>query len=79
MSLDEFLNKYNKSMSQYEIDEIEDRNIKNIKRKYWDMKYKAFKDEYNISDKDVGNNYNHIVQMEKEELENLYNSTYKQM
>lgn len=79
MSLEDFIKKYNRVMSQYEIDEIEDNNIKSIKRKYWKMKYEAFKDEHNISDKDLNDYYNYLMDKEKKELESLYNSTYKQV
>lgn len=42
MSLEEFLEKYNCAMNPYQINEIEDINIRNIKAKYWELKHKTF-------------------------------------
>lgn len=74
MSLEEFLEKYNCAMNPYQINEIEDINIRNIKAKYWELKHKNFLDERNISDQELGNVYDDLTQQEKKELTKYYNS-----
>jgi hypothetical protein len=74
MNLDEFLEKYNCAMNPKEIDAIKDINIKNIKRKYWDLKHKAFLDEHNIADTEIDNVYDSLTQKERKELEEYYNT-----
>ena len=77
MSLEEFLKKYNCTMNPKEIDEIEDINVFEIKRKYWELKHKAFLDEHNIADKDFGNVYDSLTQEERQELEEYYKTIQK--
>lgn len=72
MNLEEFLKKYNCAMNLKEIDEIEDKNILEIKRKYWELKHNAFLDEHNISDIDLENVYDSLTQKEEQELKEYY-------
>ena len=62
------------AMNPKEIDAIKDINIKNIKRKYWDLKHKAFLDEHNIADTEIDNVYDSLTQKERKELEEYYNT-----
>lgn len=39
MILSEFLKEYNRTMSPSQIDQIKDSKIKEIKRKYWNLKH----------------------------------------
>lgn len=71
MTLEEYLEKYTVNMNQNEISEISDSNIRNIKMKYWDKKHKAFLNEREIKDTELGNEFDRI-----EELEDYY-SEYK--
>lgn len=77
MVLEEFLNTYNCIMNQEEISEIKDINIKTIKRKYWNLKHKAFLDEQNISDSELEKAFDKYSLEEKMELEEYYNRKYK--
>lgn len=74
MTLNEFLKKYNCAMSQSEIDKIKDSRVKEIKRKYWNLKHKSFIDEKNVKDVELANIYNKYVELERKELEEYYNT-----
>ena len=76
MTLEEYLEKYTVNMNQDEISEISDSNIRNIKMKYWDKKHKAFLNEREIKDTELGNEFDRIEELEKKELEDYY-SEYK--
>lgn len=76
MTLEEYLEKYTVNMNQNEISEISDSNIRNIKMKYWDKKHKAFLNEREIKDTELGNEFDRIEELEKKELEDYY-SEYK--
>ena len=75
-TLEEYLEKYTVNMNQNEISEISDSNIRNIKMKYWDKKHKAFLNEREIQDTELGNEFDRIEELEKKELEDYY-SEYK--
>lgn len=62
-------------MNQEEIMNITDLDVRNIRMKYWNLKFKAFKDEYNIPDQELGNVLDKICNAEQEELK-LYKEKY---
>ena len=72
MTLEEYLEKYTTDMNQYEISEISDSNIGNIKMKYWNKKHEAFLNEKEIKDTELGNEFDRIKELEKKELEEYY-------
>ncbi len=74
MTLEEFLEKYNCDMNSTKIAEIEDLNIQVIKKKYWDLKHKAFLDEYKIKDWELGEELDKYTALERKDLEEYYNS-----
>lgn len=74
MTLEEFLEKYNCEMNTNKIAEIEDLKIQEIKRKYWDLKHKAFLNEYEIKDWELGKELDKYTKLERRELEEYYNS-----
>lgn len=45
MVLEEFLGKYHQEINSSKIFEIVNQKVQGIKKKYWDLKYKAFLDE----------------------------------
>ena len=67
MTLSEFLQKYNHAMNPNEIDEIKDSKIKEIKRKYWNLKHNEFMNEKN-KDFELSKIYDKYVDLEKNEL-----------
>lgn len=77
MNLEEFLEKYNCAMSHEEINNIKDNAIVSIKHKYWDLYYKAFLDEYNIPDNELGSVVNKLQLQERRELEEYYKNTLR--
>ncbi len=72
MNLEEFLEKYNCTMNPKQINNIPDNNIINIKHKYWNLYHKAFLDEHNISDTELGNVFDKLKLEERKELEEYY-------
>lgn len=62
-------------INQEEIMNITDLDVRNIRMKYWNLKFKAFKDEYNIPDQELGNVLDKICNEEQEELK-LYKEKY---
>ena len=73
MTLEEYLEKYNKEMNPKEISDISDSTIREIKSKYWNKKHKAFLNEEEIKDSDLGNEFDKLSEMEKIELKDYYN------
>ena len=73
MILSEFLKEYNRAMSPSEIDEIKDSKIKDIKRKYWNLKHNEFINEKN-KDFELANIYDKYVELEKKELVEYFNN-----
>ena len=73
MILSEFLKEYNRPMSPGEIDEIKDSKIKEIKRKYWNLKHNEFINEKN-KDFELANIYDKYVELEKKELVEYFNN-----
>ena len=73
MTLEEFLNKYNQEMNTSLISKIEDQKIQEIKKKYWDLKHKAFLNENEIRDWELGEVINKYTELERKELEEYYN------
>ena len=73
MILSEFLKEYNRAMSPSEIDEIKDSKIKEIKRKYWNLKHNEFINEKN-KDFELANIYDKYVELEKKELVEYFNN-----
>ena len=73
MTLEEFLNKYNQEMNTSLISKIEDQKIQEIKKKYWDLKHKAFLNENEIRDWELGKVINKYTELERKELEEYYN------
>lgn len=55
---------------------ITDLDIRNIRMKYWDLKFKAFKEYYNIPNKELGNILDNICCAEQEELK-IYKEKYE--
>ena len=74
MTLEEFLEKYNQDMNSSKISKIEDQKIQEIKKKYWDLKHKAFLDETRIRDWELGEVLDKYTALERTELEEYYNS-----
>ena len=73
MELNEFLNKYNRIMNNSEISNIEEIELREIKRKYWDLRHNAFIDETNISDGDLEKVWDNSLMQEKQELTIYFN------
>lgn len=61
-------------MNSTKIAEIEDLKIQDIKKKYWDLKHKAFLDEYKIKDWELGEIFDRYTSLERKELEEYYSS-----
>lgn len=74
MELEEFLKKYNCEMNTEEISKIEDPRIMAIKKKYWNLKLKAFQNEYEINDWELNGVLDEYSKAERKELEDYYNS-----
>lgn len=74
MELEEFLKKYNCEMNTEEISKIEDPRIMAIKKKYWNLKLKAFHNEYEINDWELNGVLDEYSKAERKELEDYYNS-----
>ena len=74
MKLEEFLKKYKCEMNVNDITKIEDLKIQEIKMKYWNLKHNAFLDEHNIKDWELGEIFDKYTTLEKNELEEYYNS-----
>ncbi len=72
MTKEEFLDKYNCEMNSSQISEIKDTKIQEIKKKYWDLKHKAFLDERNIRDWELGGVLDEYTLLERKELEEYY-------
>lgn len=73
MILSEFLKEYNRTMSPSEIDEIKDSKIKEIKRKYWNLKHNELINKKN-KDLELVNIYDKYVELEKNELVEYFNN-----
>ena len=73
MELKEFLDKYNRIMNNSEMSNIEDIKLREIKRKYWNLRHEAFIDEINISDKELEKIFDDSLTQEKQELTNYFN------
>lgn len=74
MVLEEFLEKYNCEMNPTKIAEIENLKIQEIKKKYWNLKHKAFLDEYEIKDWKLGEVLDRYTALERKELEEYFKS-----
>lgn len=61
---------YKKSLNREEISLIKDAELREIRQKYWDLRQKAFLDEKNISDRDLGKIFDDLYNDEKIEIEN---------
>ena len=72
MTKEEFLKKY--LYDSIKIDDIKDNNIRNIKIKYFNMINKVVQDEYRISDKELPKEYDRVIEKEKIELEEYYDT-----
>lgn len=72
MTKEEFLDKYNCEMNPEKILQIKDKKIREIKRKYWNLKYEAFIDEQNIMDWELNEVINKYKLLERKELEEYY-------
>ena len=73
MILSEFLKEYNRAMSPSEIDEIKNSKIKEIKRKYWNLKHNELINKKN-KDFELANIYDKYVELEKDELVEYFNN-----
>lgn len=73
MILSEFLKEYNRTMSPSQIDEIKDSKIKEIKRKYWNLKHNELINKKN-KDLELVNIYDKYVELEKNELVEYFNN-----
>ena len=78
LTLDEFLNKFNRTMNNAEINNIEDNGIRKIKNKYWILKHKAFIDEHHISDSELESVWDSLSEKERNELTNYYNEKFSE-
>lgn len=73
MILSEFLKEYNRTMSPSQIDQIKDSKIKEIKRKYWNLKHNELINKKN-KDFELVNIYDKYVKLEKNELVEYFNN-----
>lgn len=73
MILSEFLKEYNRTMSPSQIDQIKDSKIKEIKRKYWNLKHNELINKKN-KDFELVNIYDKYVKLEKNELVECFNN-----
>lgn len=55
-------------MNIKEIEQIEDLGLREIRRKYWNLRHKAFLDEHGIPDQEIGNVFDSLTQKEEEEI-----------
>ncbi|WP_336761505.1 hypothetical protein [Paenibacillus sp. USHLN196] len=55
-------------LNNEEIDRIENRELREIRMKYWHLRHEAFRDENNISDKDLGKVLDVLKRKEIEEI-----------
>lgn len=55
-------------LNQEEIARIENPELREIRMKYWALRHKAFTDEYNISDRDLGKVWDELITQEKIEI-----------
>lgn len=60
---------YKKILNQEEISRIKDDGLRKIREKYWLLRHKAFQDEHNISDAELGNVWDELCQKEAQEIE----------
>ena len=78
MTLQEFLDKYTKGMKEYEIEQIQDYEIKKIARETAEYIKRTFLDETNISDSEAVILFRKAKEKEKEKLIEIYNTKYKE-
>ena len=76
LTLDEFLNKFNRTMNNAEINNISNNGIREIKKKYWTLKHNAFIDEHHISDSELKNVWDSLSEKERNELTTYYNEKF---
>jgi hypothetical protein len=57
------------TLNQKDISRIENDEVRQIRFKYWNLKHKAFLDEMNISDADLGKVLDDLCLAEQRELE----------
>ena len=72
MTLEDYIEKYNRPMNPNEISAIGDSTVRDIKMKYWNKKHKAFLNEKEIKDSELGKEYDKLSEMERKELEKYY-------
>ena len=56
-------------LNQEEISRIENDEVREIRFKYWNLKHKAFLDEKNISDTELGKVFDNLCLAEQMELD----------
>lgn len=55
-------------MNIKEIEHIEDFGLREIRRKYWNLRHKTFLDEHGIPDQEIGNVLDSLTKKEEEEI-----------
>lgn len=51
-----------------EINRITDYHLREIRLKYWNMRHKAFQDEYRIPDRELGQIWDEMTEKEEKEI-----------
>ena len=65
---------YKKSLNIEEISRIKDAELREIRQRYWNLRQKAFLDEKNISDRDLGKIFDDLYNEENVEIEHYKKS-----
>lgn len=55
-------------MNYEDINKIKDSELQKIRMKYWNLRHKAFLDEYKISDQDIGEVWDELFEAEEKEV-----------
>lgn len=65
---------YQEMLNNEQISRIKDPVLREIRSRYWDLRHKAFLDEHNISDAELGDIWDQLKEQEKQELDNYRKS-----
>lgn len=60
---------YQETLNNEQISRIKDPVLREIRSRYWGLRHKAFLDEHNISDAELGDIWDHLKEQEKREIE----------
>jgi len=58
-----------KILNEVEISKIQDPKMRQIRQKYWNLRHRAFLDEYHISDQELEKVWNKLCEEEQAEIE----------